>query len=133
MPLDPNTAIILIDHGSQHDAANVLLEDICRQVQARVGAAVVVEPAHMELAPPTLQQAFDRCVARGARHIVVMPYFLAPGRHSTLDIPRMAEEAAAAHPGISYVVAQPLGSDPRMIELVLHRVDEAIGSVSSRR
>ena len=49
----------------------------------------IVHFAHMELAAPTLEQAFDACVSDGAREIVVHPYFLAPGRHSTDDIPRL--------------------------------------------
>ena len=36
----------------------------------------------MELAEPSIEQAFDKCVAQGATFVVVHPYFLAPGRHS---------------------------------------------------
>ena len=35
----------------------------------------------MELAEPTIEQAVAQCVARGARRVVVAPYFLSRGRH----------------------------------------------------
>jgi hypothetical protein len=33
----------------------------------------IVEPAHMELAEPSIGVAFDRCIERGARLVVVHP------------------------------------------------------------
>ena len=36
----------------------------------------IVEPAHMELAEPSIATAFARCVERGATTVVVFPYFL---------------------------------------------------------
>lgn len=93
----------------------------------------MVEPAHMELAEPTIEQTFAECVARGARRIVVHPYFLAPGRHSTQDIPRMCAEAAAKFPGVTHTVTEPLGLDTRMIDVVRRRIQEAVeGEVSAR-
>ena len=86
----------------------------------------IIEHAHMELARPTIQDAFSACVARGAKHIIVHPYFLAPGRHSTEDIPRLSAMAAANFPGITHTVTEPLGIDPRMIEVILLRVSKAI-------
>jgi len=51
----------------------------------------------MELAPPTIDDAFARCVRRGARHIVVAPYFFFAGRHVSEDVPGLAAAAAARH------------------------------------
>src|ERR1051325_5281435 len=106
--INSKIGIILVDHGSQHAEANELLNDVAKMVGERYGSAIV-EPSHMELAQPTIAQAFASCVARGAAHIVVHPYFLAPGRHSTVDIPRMAAEAASKFPGVTYAVTEPLG------------------------
>ena len=86
----------------------------------------IVEPAHMELAEPTIQQAFDRCVAKGATRIVVMPYFLAPGRHWKIDIPNLTAQAAVAHEGIDFLVTEPIGLHPLMKQVVESRIDEGI-------
>lgn len=118
--------VIVVDHGSRLDAANALLHEVCRMYGEMMGMPIV-EPAHMELAEPTIAQAFARCVARGATEVVVLPYFLSPGRHSMKDIPRFVAEAAAAFPGVAYRIAEPLGLDPRMAGIMHQRVLDALG------
>lgn len=118
--------VILVDHGSRRDAANSVLHDMVRTFEKRAGAAIV-EAAHMELSPPTLEDAFRRCVERGATRIVIHPYFLAPGRHSTTDIPALAADAAEAFPEVPYRVTEPLGLDPALAEIISKRVEEALG------
>jgi sirohydrochlorin ferrochelatase len=117
--------LILVDHGSKKSAANDQLLDVV-DLFKRVAGASIVEPAHMDLAEPTIEQAFDRCVAQGATLVLVHPYFLAPGRHSTTDIPRLAAHAAAKHPGIPCHVTQPLGLDEKIIALILQRIDACL-------
>ena len=90
--------IILVDHGSRREESNDLLLDIVRQFAQATGWPIV-EPAHMELAEPSIATAFDRCVDQGAKTVVVFPYFLLPGRHWNEDIPRLT--AAAARPQTS--------------------------------
>lgn len=123
LPVD--LGIVLVDHGSKRDEANTLLEDVAQLFRGATGAPVV-EIAHMELAEPTIAQAFARCVAQGAKRVVVHPYFLAPGRHSTTDIPRLVAEAAANHPAVSYTVTAPLGLDPRMSGIIFDRILQSL-------
>ena len=87
---------------------------------------LVVDNWHMELAAPTIGEAFDRCVAQGATLVVVHPYFLSPGRHSTADIPRMTAEAAARHPGVRFHVTQPLGLDEKIAALMVQRIGHCL-------
>ncbi len=117
-------AILLVDHGSRKDEANAVLEAIADGLRARRPDAIV-EVAHMELAEPTFADAFARCVARGAREVTVCPYFLGPGRHTTGDIPRLVEEARAAHPNVRATIAEPLGFDERLVDVVIDRIDAA--------
>ena len=123
--LSENIGVILVDHGSKRVAANDLLFEVVRVFKETTGH-VNVEAAHMELAEPSLADAFSACVENGAREIVIHPYFLAPGRHSTEDIPRMAEEAAALHPLVPYRVTAPLGIDPRLSEVIVKRIQESL-------
>ena len=123
--LPQQLGVILIDHGSSQSAANDMLNDVVRTFKQTTGTSIV-EPAHMELASPTLEDAFAACVAQGATEIVIHPYFLAPGRHSTQDIPRMASEAALRFPEIPYQVTNALGVDTRMSEVILLRIQESL-------
>lgn len=120
---DPATAIIIVDHGSRRDESNAMLEEVARLFAARFASIhAIVEPAHMELAEPSIATAFDRCVARGARRVVVCPFFLGPGKHWTSDIPRLTAGAAANHAGVDYHVTPPLGIDDLMLELLNKRI-----------
>lgn len=114
------TALILVDHGSRFPAANDMLGDVVEMVK-RLSGLERVYPAHMELAEPSIRQAFEKAIADGATAVVVHPYFLSPGRHSTTDIPRMVKEAAQAFPGIQHCVTEPLGVHPKIGEVVLER------------
>ncbi len=126
MPVFPEgLGIILIDHGSRRDEANALLDQIVPLVRESTGVPIV-EIAHMELASPTLSDAFAACIEQGATRIAIHPYFLAPGRHSTEDIPAMAAEAAAAWPDVPYTVSKPLGLDARLGEVIADRIREAL-------
>jgi len=117
---DGRTALVLVDHGSRYAEANRMLADVAALVQRRAGVADVYH-AHMELAEPTIPQAFAAAVRAGARRVVVHPYFLSPGRHSTDDIPRMVADAARAFPGVEYCVTAPLGLHEKIAEVVLER------------
>lgn len=113
-------AIILVDHGSRREAANRMLEDVAALLRLRTTDRVYV--AHMELARPTIADAFDAAVADGADFLFVFPYFLSPGRHSQEHIPQMCADAAARHPGLRWHCSGPIGLDEVMVELILNRV-----------
>ncbi len=113
-------AIVIVDHGSRAARANEMLEALGDLLRARTTDRVYA--AHMELAEPTLAQAFDRAVADGSDFIFVFPYFLSPGRHSREDIPRLCAEAGARHPNLRWHCSAPVGLDPMMADLILHRV-----------
>src|SRR5262245_61373246 len=98
--------VILVDHGSRREESNALLLEVVQHF-AEATQLPIVEPAHMELAEPSIATAFDRCVDQGATMVVVYPYFLLPGRHWDQDIPRLAAAAARQHPGVCYLVTAP--------------------------
>ena len=100
-----------------------MLERVAEAFAGRFGGRFdIVEPAHMELAEPSIATAYARCVARGATRVVVCPFFLGPGKHWTGDIPRLAREACADHPGTTYHVTMPLGLDDLILDLLAKRV-----------
>jgi len=123
--------VVVVDHGSRRSEANEHHESFISQWSA-IAPFPVVEPAHMELAEPSIETAFDRCVAAGATTVVVAPYFLWPGNHWSVDIPALVERAAARHPGIRYLVAAPLGPHPSLLDIVEQRVDHCLAHAEGR-
>ena len=117
-------AVLLVDHGSRRREANAVLEEVAARLRARLPDRIVAF-AHMDLAEPTVAQGIAGCVAKGATEIVLHPYFLAPGSHSTEDILRLAQAALAAHPHVTLQVTPALGVHEKLVEVVLERVLEA--------
>jgi len=117
------TAIVIVDHGSRRAESNQMLEEIARLFAKRFAEKYeIVEPAHMELAEPSIATAYATCVKRGAERVVVCPFFLGPGKHWTEDIPRLTAQAAAKFPLTKYHVTQTLGIDDLILELLDKRV-----------
>jgi sirohydrochlorin ferrochelatase len=114
-------AILLIDHGSRRDAANEMMNCMANLVQAMAGPAVAVRYAHMELAEPSIGAGVRSCVEAGATELIVFPYMLSPGKHSTGDIPRMVAEAAAPYPALEVRVTGAFGVHEKLAELILGR------------
>lgn len=121
--------VVLVDHGSRRSASNEQLERFASLYASATGREVV-EAAHMELAEPSIAEAFARCVERGASTVVVAPFFLSPGRHVQEDIPALAAEAAEAHPGIKYLVSAPIGLHPLMAEVMDSRLRHCLAHVN---
>ncbi len=117
--------LIVIDHGSRREESNRQLLDVVRLLEAE-GSFQIVEPAHMEIAQPDMQTAMDRCLDRGACYLVIHPWFLGPGRHWREHIPALAAQAASKHPGVSYVVSEPLGLHPGLIQAATDRIQSAL-------
>jgi sirohydrochlorin ferrochelatase len=119
--------IVIVDHGSRLEESNRMLEEVARQFAGRFGDRFsIVEPAHMEIAEPSIATAYAKCVARGAQRVVVCPFFLGPGKHWTLDIPRLTAEAAKKFPGTQYHVTPTLGIDDLILQLLEKRVGDCL-------
>jgi sirohydrochlorin ferrochelatase len=114
-------AILLVDHGSVRPEANAMLETVADLVQSMVGPDVLVRYAHMELAEPLIPAGVDSCVAAGATELIVFPYMLSPGKHSTRDIPRLVGEAARRYPQLSVRVTDAFGLHTKLAEVILER------------
>lgn len=128
--MSKKVGLLIIDHGSRKPDANDMLAEVARMVQ-EMSNFQIVHYAHMELAEPTIQQGFDACVTEGAEEVIVHPYFLSPGRHSTSDIPRMVAEAAKRHPHVCFQVTEPLGLHSKIGELILERIQDLETKTSS--
>ena len=114
-----SVGIIIVDHGSKVAAANERLERLCEgYATTRAPKHWVVRPAHMELASPSIGEAFDALVEAGCATVVCHPFFLSQGRHVREDVPALLDEAGARHPGVSYSLTPPLGEAPALLDLV---------------
>ena len=127
MPTHMTTGIIIVDHGSRRAQSNEMLERIAELFGQRFSERYgIVEPAHMEMAEPSIATAYAKCVARGAERVVVAPFFLGPGKHWTQDIPSLTAAAAAQFPQTRYHVTMTLGIDDLILDLMEKRVRSCV-------
>ena len=119
-------AILLIDHGSVRSEANHMLECMANLLQSMVGPSTMVRFAHMELAEPSVAQAFAVCAREGATEVVAFPYMLSPGKHSTRDIPRLVAESAREFPQVRFTVTAAFGMHEKLAEIVAERAGVAV-------
>lgn len=124
-PEKPKTGVIIVDHGSRRQESNAMLLEVV-ELFRRGTDWPIVEPAHMELAEPSIATAFDRCVERGSEAVVVHPFFLLPGKHWKVDIPELTRQAAAHHPGVRFLVTAPLGTHELMARIMNDRITHCL-------
>lgn len=125
----PDDAVIIVDHGSRRKESNLMLNEFVEMYRRKTGYKIV-EPAHMELAEPSIGDAFQSCVQQGAHRIIISPFFLGPGRHWSQDIPSLSAEAAKQHPGVSYIVTAPLGLHELLVDVVNDRINYCLKHVT---
>jgi uroporphyrin-III C-methyltransferase len=118
--------VLVVGHGSRREEANADVREVARLIGVR-GRLALIEAAFLEIARPTISEAFTRLVEQGAEHVTVHPYFLSPGRHTRGDIPVEVEEAARLHPGITYRITEPLAAHPLVVEASVERIRESLG------
>mmetsp|Transcript_20845 Transcript_20845/g.37142 ORF Transcript_20845/g.37142 Transcript_20845/m.37142 type:complete len:234 (+) Transcript_20845:22-723(+) len=117
--------VVLVDHGSRKKESNDMLVEFSKLYQ-KVSKRDIVEVAHMEIATPTIPQAIGLCVSRGARSVVIAPYFLSNGRHIQSDIPAIVEDARTQYPELTIRLAAPMGIDEQIARVIEDRVKTEI-------
>jgi sirohydrochlorin ferrochelatase len=121
------TGFIVFAHGSRIESANQAVRDVASQMAASGQHAV--EAAFLELGQPDLTGATALLIARGAKRVVVIPYFLTLGTHMQRDLPRLARDASRAHGDIEMRITAPLDGHPALVEALLARATQALDSV----
>jgi len=115
--------LLIVDHGTRNEAANARFAALAQRI-ADARSDWLVEHAHMEIAQPGFEAGISLLVERGALEILVHLHFLGAGYHVRESIPELVESVRAKHPEIHIETTAPLGDDPRIVEIVLGRMDE---------
>lgn len=116
----PGSFLLIIAHGSRRQASNDEVRQLAERVSDRRGSEIeAVEVAFLELAEPSIPDGLARCVAQGAREIVVFPYFLAAGTHVVSDIPEAIEAFRAEYPDVRVRLTSHLGASDALPAAIL--------------
>ncbi len=117
-------AILIVGHGSPLPEANMTLSRVARELRKWYP---LVQPAFLQFERPNISEAIDLLVKKGARRIVVHPYFLYKGAHVSKDIPSEIEGAKRRYPGLEFSFSSHLGFHEKLVEVSRERIEEVIG------
>lgn len=120
--------VVVIAHGSRRPEANQDLFDLVDRL--RQSGLRQVHGAFLELAAPGIVEAGHQCVAAGAHRVILLPYFLAAGKHVTHDLETARRELEMFYPDRAFVLAGPLGPHPYLDAIVAERIKGAADPTS---
>jgi sirohydrochlorin ferrochelatase len=110
-----DVGVIVVAVGSSNDAANARTATLVPELALRTRWAGV-EVAFATGPHPTVTEAAIRLRSRGARRLIVAPWFLAHGR--------ITDRVVAAAADLGVPMAEPLGSHNLVAATLLDRFDE---------
>ena len=113
--------LLLVGHGSRSDAGRKELLQLGQLVADAVDGTAV-EVGFLEMTDPPADVAAGRLVARGARHIGVVPLMLNSAGHSKSDVPAVVLEARACYPDVTFTYGRPLGIDQALLSVAFDRI-----------
>ena len=121
--MNPKPALLLIAHGSRRPEANAELVAIAAAL--RVRGHPFVQPSYLELAEPSIAEGGASCVEAGAAAVILLPFFLSPGRHVVEDLTAARDALRERFPAVQFTLADALGSHPLILDALADRAREA--------
>lgn len=119
------TGVIFFAHGSPIESANEAVRAVARDAAA-LGGFELWATAFLEGGRPDLAAAVEALAAAGALRVLVIPYFLTLGLHLQRDLPRLAAQVAARHPGIEILCGDPLDGHAALAQILADRARQAL-------
>ncbi|MGY4710526.1 sirohydrochlorin chelatase [Mycolicibacterium sp. CBM1] len=118
-PRDPTVGVLVVAVGSSHSAANARTSTLAAALgHGTQWAATQVAYATGPI--PSVADGIETLRSRGARRIVVAPWFIAPGR--------ITDRVSAILDAAGIPMAAPLGAHPLVAQTVLDRFDQAVAA-----
>ena len=118
------TALLLIAHGSRRNEANEDLSFLAERMRG-LGEYDLVQTSFLELAEPCIVTGGRLCVEQGAETVILLPYFLSAGVHVREDLVKAQSALRDQFPRVEFLLAEPLGRHPLLVEIVTQRAQES--------
>jgi sirohydrochlorin ferrochelatase len=104
--------VLIVAHDSREKPAQQEFKKLVQKYRKRHPAWKIVH-AFLELAEPSIPQALESLAAE--KEILVLPLFLFTAKHVRKHIPEILKTFRRNHPGAKVRLAQPLGSDSKLL------------------
>ena len=128
--------VLLVDHGSPQYSVTLVRNHLGDQVRILLESeATDIGIASMERRPGPEYSFTDPLLANALTtppfnegDVIVLLQFLSPGRHAGAggDIAEICGEAQRGRPQLRTYLTEPIGQDPRIIDILAQRYNEAL-------
>jgi len=135
--------VLLVGHGSRLPYGKDVVSKLSEMY--RQNSDYIVEVGFMNISKPSIPAAINMLAKKGVQKIIVTPVFLAHGVHTKQDIPNILglnnghdhshshghnhshqEEGEEIEFEGEIIYTEPLGADPRLVDIIGDRVADAI-------
>ncbi|WP_425415535.1 sirohydrochlorin chelatase [Paenibacillus borealis] len=121
---DKDTIVLLMGRGGSDPDANSDFYKLGRLLWERT-PYLSVESCFIAITKPSLPEGLERCLALGARKIIVVPYLLFTGVLMK-QFAEMVSRFAAEHPEIEVEIGRQLGTHPLLVDMLTERIEETM-------
>jgi sirohydrochlorin ferrochelatase len=118
---DKECDVLVIGHGSSDRRATEAFIFTINEIKHSYRN---VEYCFLELEGPTIQEGINSVIKKNPKIVLIMPYFLHKGIHIKHDVINEVKTALKSHSFTNILIADHIGVDDNMINLILRRADE---------
>ena len=118
-------ALIALAHGSRDPNSATTITALVDEVRA-LRPDLRIEPAFLELAKPSFDQAVARLVRAGFDEIVVVPLLLTEAHHAKVDVPKAIAAATERHENVTITATPVLGLERTFLGILDERLRDAL-------
>lgn len=123
-----DTTVLLVGHGSRHQAGNDEIRRFAGEWRARQPGRRV-EVCFIELAEVLLDEGLERAAA-GARRVVVVPLVLNAAGHVKMELPAALGRARVRRPDVEFRLAPHLGMGPEVFAILQGQLERLMKSLA---
>lgn len=117
-------AILFVGHGSRLEEGNEEVRQFVKKLTPQIDSSFIVETCFLEFALPTILEGIDKCVAKGATEVYVIPIILLHAGHSKLHIPAEIEHAKEHYPNVAFVYGKTISIHDEIFNILIDRLEE---------
>lgn len=118
---DKECDVLVIGHGSSDRRAT---EAFIFTINSIKNSYRNVEHCFLELEGPTIQEGINSVIKKNPKIVLIMPYFLHKGIHIKHDVINEVKIALKSHSFTNILIADHIGVDDNMVNLILLRANE---------
>ena len=116
-------ALIIAAHGSRKKESNLEVASLAKRLSHKTkGLFEIVEHAFLQFAEPLIEEKIDELVQKGAKKIVIFPFFIASGSHILVDIPDLIKKVQITHGNVEFTITRHLGKIEAIDNIIIQEV-----------